>query len=140
MVIHSSPSWYSAGFAVPILGFGAVVVHGSHLLVECPAGFRVVLGFLHQLFGAGLIHLGQHLVAGLVVGILRDRDAGLLRFDQKRVLALFGEPRVVAIHGPVTGLYGELLLLQTAGHVVAVGDAVAVGDDDGGSVVGLGLQ
>jgi len=47
--------------------------------------------------------------------------------------------RVEAVEGPVAGLHGELLVLEARGEVVAVGDAVAVRDDEGWSVVGVRL-
>ena len=49
------------------------------------------------------------------------------------------QPRVVAEERPVAGLHGGLLLVHAVAQVVAVGDAVAVGDDERRPVVGLGL-
>ena len=53
----------------------------------------------------------------------------------------FDEPaRIEAVERPDTGVDRQLLLRRALGHVVAVSDAVAVGDDQRRSGVGLGLE
>ncbi|MBV6467451.1 MAG: hypothetical protein PGMFKBFP_02812 [Anaerolineales bacterium] len=113
---------------------------GGHLRVELPAVLDSGLRFLHQFLGAGFVAEGEHLVARLVVGVILQRDGRLFGFDGERILARQGETRVVAIDRPGARIDGELLLLQAARQVVAVRDAVTVGDDERGAVVGFGFD
>src|SRR5574339_303515 len=112
-----------------------IVVHGSHLLVEGPAGPGIVLSLTHQELGTFFVQLGEHLITGFVISVLGERDAGFLGLDDQRVLSLYGEARIVAVEGPVPGLDGELLLLEALGHVKTVGNTVAVGNDQRRTIV-----
>src|SRR4029453_3343824 len=49
-------------------------------------------------------------------------------------------PWIEAVERPDAGVDRELLLRRAVGHVVPVGDAVAVSDDERGSGVGLRLE
>ena len=47
---------------------------------------------------------------------------------------------VVAVEEPLAAVDSGLLVLHAVGHVDTVGDAVAIGDDEGGAVVGFGFE
>jgi hypothetical protein len=84
--------------------------------------------------------LRQRAEARLRHGPALVADRRGLRVELERQLALRVGRRVVAEERPRAGLHGLGLLLHAPGHVDAVGNAVAVGDDDGGAVVRLGLE
>ena len=63
--------------------------------------------------------------------------AGRPGIQLERILALRHQVGIVAEQRPVAGIHGGLLLLHAVGHVVAVRDAVAVGDDQRRPVVRL---
>ena len=58
----------------------------------------------------------------------------------KRVLAFGGQGRVVAIERPDARLDGQALLFKALAHIDAVGDAVAVGDDQGRAIIGFRFE
>jgi hypothetical protein len=109
------------------------------MLVEAPARAHVVLSLVQESPRGLRVAVGEHGVAGLVVGVRLERQARRLGIELKRGLAFPGQFWVVAKERPVTGLDRGLLLVHAVAQIVAVGDAVAVGDDERRPGVGLGL-
>src|SRR5690349_5124817 len=105
------------------------------MLVELPAGGDVFLGEFQETFGFFGVALGEHGVAGFVVDEILERDAGGAAIELEA--AFFG---VEAEERPVAGIDGGLLLIDAEAQVVAVGDAVAVGDDEARAIVGFGFE
>src|SRR6185369_14787258 len=99
-----------------------------------------MLSFLHQLLSAFFVHLSEHLVTSLVICILRDWDGWLFRFNDQRILSLFGKAWVIAVHRPVTRLNCQLLLLKTLCHIITVCDTVTISDDKRRAIIGFGFQ
>jgi hypothetical protein len=89
----------------------------------------VSLRALDQFLVAPLILVLGHAEARLVVHVRREISLGHRGVELEGALAIHRAPRVVPVERPVTGLDGELLLLESAGQVIAVRDALAVGDD-----------
>ena len=111
----------------------------SHLLVESPAVHDIGLSLAQQTFGVVWTAVNQHGVTRLVVDVAVERQRGSLRIKYERVLALGDQGRVVTEQRPMACLHGQFLLVESVHQVVAVGDAVRVGDDDGRSVVAFGF-
>ena len=65
---------------------------------------------------------------------------GALESSWNGFLSLRRQRRVVAEERPVAGVHGQLLLIESVHHVVAVSDAVAVGDDEGRPVPRFGFH
>src|SRR3990172_940892 len=109
------------------------------LLVDAESLLDVGLGGGHEL----LITLGtlllDHAEARLVAHVRGEIALGRAGVELEGALAEGRTPRVVAIERPVSRLDGELLLLDTVRHVIAVRDALAVRDDQGRSRVCLRL-
>ena len=76
-------------------------------------------------------------VAQLVVGVVLERDRRPRRVQPERVLADRAHGRVEAEQRPVAAGGREVLLLHAVAQVEAVRDAVAVGEDQRGSRIGL---
>ena len=68
-----------------------------------------------------------------------DRLAGRGGIELEGIAARLRQPRVEAEQRPVPALHRQFLLALVVEHVVAVGDAGAVGDDQRGAGIGLGL-
>ena len=65
----------------------------------------------------------------LEIQVLLDRRFRWRGVDVQRILACAREIRIVAVEKPLAGLHGCLLILHGGGHVDAVCDAMAVGDN-----------
>ena len=102
-------------------------------------GLDLLLGRDGEGFGAGGVDVFQDAEAGLPGGELGEFGLGRGGIEFERRLALCDEARVVAEERPVAGINRELLLVETLAEVVAVGDAVGIGDDEGGAGIGLGF-
>src|SRR5579884_1459883 len=111
-----------------------------HQPVVLPAFLHILSGLVHQRFGAFLVALQQHFEARLIVGELLQRDAWIFRVKDQGVLAFVQQSRVIAIERPVAGLYGQFLLFQSLDHIDAMRDTVAVGDDERGAIIRLGID
>src|SRR6266542_5929066 len=118
---------------------GSVRRRGRPLLVDAPARPHVLLGLPEQPPRSVGIAVSQHRVARLVVGVLLEVHARRLGVQLHRVLPVPRELGVVAEERPVAGEDGGLLLVHAVAQVVAVRDAVAVGDDERRPRVGLRL-
>src|SRR5215471_17391005 len=103
------------------------------MLVELPAVGYVLLGLVQQLRGFFGVALREHGVAGFVVDEILQRNARGFAIELES--AFFG---VEAEERPVAGIDGGFLLIDAEAEIVAVGDAVAVGDDQARTVVGFG--
>src|SRR5664279_4737343 len=119
--LSSSRGWRRERRGVAAGGNGLVELHPRDGLLltlrhECLRTFRRALGERAE---TRLLH------GPLFVGHLRR-----LRVELQRVLALGVESGVEPVQRPRTRLDGHGLVIQTLGHVDAVGDAVAVRDDD----------
>ena len=101
--------------------------------------YRLLLG-LQQLFRLLGVAAPEHGETGLGLVVLLERDAGLLRIELQRVEALLAPTRIVAVEEPAAGVHRQVLLAQVVAQVHAVGDAGQVGDDERGTVPGLGLH
>ena len=66
-------------------------------------------------------------------------DFGGAESSVQRILACAREIGVVAVEKPLAGLHGGFLILHGGGHVDAVRDAMAVGDNQRWAIVGFGL-
>jgi len=84
---------------------------------------------LEQVFGLFRIALGEHRVAGFVINVVLQRQSRRTGVQLERVPAESGEGGIVPEQRPVAGIDGRLLLIHAEGHIVAVGNAVRVGDD-----------
>ena len=113
---------------------------GAHVIVEAPALGDLFLGQAQEVFGDLGLALTQHREAGFVVDVLVERERGRLGIQLQRVLALLDEVGIVADQRPVAALDGGLLLFQAVDEVVTVRDAVAVADQKGRPIVGLGFE
>ena len=104
-------------------------------------GCGVVSGLLEELFGA----LGEAELQGAVANLAHDEVVVVggrsLAVNGERILALGLKVRVEAEEVPVACLDGCLGGAHALAHAVlgAVVDAGSVGDDEGGTLVGLGL-
>src|SRR2546430_514682 len=119
---------------MPSLSLSALL---GELEVDLAAGCDGSPRLFEEARGRLPIALGELAIAALVVEILGERAARLLRVELERMLALGRATGVVAIERPVPGLDGELLLLHALRHVDAVGDAVGVGDHQRRTIVRL---
>ena len=111
------------------VGCFAATRHGGAGRVDAPLALNVVLCFFEQLAHLR-IAAREHGVAGFTVGVFLQTDRRCARVELERILAFCAKRGVVAHERPVAGLHRELLLFESVHQVVAVGDAVAVGDDD----------
>src|SRR5262249_4337253 len=102
----------------------------GQLLVTLPARADILLGEGEQAPRLIRIGLRQHAVAGLGVFVLFQRNAWRFRIENEARLAVGHTPRVIAIQRPVTAQCRVLLLLQAIFHVIPVGNAVAVRNDE----------
>ena len=100
----------------------------------------VLFGELQQLLGGFRIAVRQHGVTSFVVDVFFERQRGRARIQLQGILAQLRQIRVVAVQRPVAGLHRGFLLIHPVHQVVAVGDAVAVSDDDRRPVVGVGFE
>src|SRR5207253_1387289 len=71
----------------------------------------------------------------------------LLEIPRRKILvklpAVLGAPgpfRIVAVEQPLARMHRRLLVLHRRGHVNAVRDTMAVGDDERRAVVGFGFE
>ncbi len=81
----------------------------------------------------------ERAVAKLVVGVGLQRDVGTRGVEAERVLVDGPHHRVEAEQRPVAAGGRQVLLLHAEAHVDAVGDAVAVGENERRPRIGLGL-
>ena len=68
-----------------------------------------------------------------------SRIDGALRIQLERILPFLAQRRIVAHQRPVTGLHGQLLLLQSMHQVVPVRNATGVGNNQRRTFVRFGL-
>ena len=95
---------------------------------------------LQQLLGSFRIAVGEHGVTSFVVNVFFERQRRRPRIELHGILAQLRQIGVVAVKRPVAGLHRGFLLIHSVHQVVAVGDAVAVSDDEGRPVVGVGFE
>ncbi len=100
-----------------------------HLFVVMPLVVDVFLSQREQILGVLGIGPRQHGEASLLHGKFFKRLARLAAVEVERMFARPGRPRVVAVQRPEAGLHDVLLMRHRRRHVDAVGDAVAVGQD-----------
>ena len=118
----------------------AVHRHGGQVLVVPPAVVDVFLRELQQTLGGFRIAVGEHGVTGFVVDVFLQRQRRRPRIQLHGILAQLRQVWIIAVQRPVAGLHRGFLLIHPVHQVIAVGDAVAVSDDDGRPVVGVGFQ
>src|SRR5579871_4633954 len=75
----------------------------------------------------GFLYQGE---ACFVPAILFDGISAREHIDDQRRLAAADPPRIETKERPDAGINGQLLLLGAEPQVIAVGDAVAVGNDE----------
>src|SRR5215471_13854561 len=95
------------------------------LVVAEPAG-RLLLGEGGKLLRAVGAQPLEHPEAVLVLHVLLDLDLRLSAVELEGRLTGLDAARIEPVERPHAAVHGELLLLAPVGHVVAVGDAVAV--------------
>ena len=101
----------------------------GHLLVVVPLVVDVLLCQLEQLLGMLGIGPSEHGEARLLHRDLLERHGRLAAVQLERMPLIAGQPRIVAVQRPEAGLDDVLLMGHAGRHVDALGDAVAVGQD-----------
>ena len=91
---------------------------------------------MQERFGLSGMRLGQDAKAHLIHAVFAQGNAWCFAVKLHRLL----EARVVAVQRPVSRIHGELLLVHAFGHVDAVRDAMAVGEDDRNTGIRFGLE
>ncbi len=109
------------------------------LLVESDALCGLFLGRARQLSKPRRVDLRDHAEACLVPAVLFDRVSARGCVDHQRGLTALDASGIEAIQGPDAGIHREFLLVGPKPQIIAVGDAVAVGDDERGPIEALGF-
>ena len=105
-----------------------------------PAAIQLDLGLAAQLTGALRLAEGEHAETVLARHRFGQGPARTAGIELKWILAPLGAAGVVAVEKPAARIHRRFLVLHSLGHVDAVGDAVGVGQDQGGPGIALGFQ
>ena len=81
----------------------------------------------------------QRGIADLVIGVILEGDRRARRIQLERALADASHGRIETKQRPVAAGDRQVLLLHAETHVDAVSDALAIGEDQRGTVIGLRL-
>ena len=112
----------------------------ARLAVHAPLAFDIILRSFEQFARGFRIAANQHGVARFLIGVLLQGDAGRLGIEKERILAFEAKRGIVAHQWPVTAEHGLFLLVQTEDHVISVGNAMTVRDDERRPVVRFRFQ
>src|SRR6201996_3660847 len=107
---------------------------GRHLFVQSPALIGHLLGETEQTLALGRLDRRQRPEPELALAVISQRHSWPGLVEEERIAARRAHHRVIAEQRPVTAGHRAILLVQTRAQVVAVRHAVAVSDDQRGSV------
>ena len=99
-----------------------------------------MLGLRPQTLGIFRLALGEHLESGLLLQKVLHFASGRARIDHEWVLSHQCSFWIIAIQQPLAGVDCKLLVGHRRRHIDTVGDAVRIGDDEAGAIVGFRFQ
>ena len=140
--IHAAPPTLPASTASVSSSLARNLGHGDarELLVDRVALLRGLVRLLEKTLEARGIGALDHAEARLVAHVVGDPRFRRTIVEMERRFALGQAARIETVERPYAGIHRQLLLRHAVSHVVAVGDAMAVGDDERRPGIGLGLE
>ena len=131
--------FHAAPHALSQFGRNLLPSRAAKVLIDAIALVDGGLGLAHHLGGGLAVAMGEHGVAQLVIGEIFQLQPRPRRVEAERVAAALPERGIVAEQRPVAGGRGAGLLLHAKAQIVAVGDAVRIGQHQRRARIGLGL-
>src|SRR5215471_11384727 len=114
-------------------------MHCRATFVDAPPTQYILFGLSEKFVSHFWIALQQHRIACFLISVVFQRDARRLGIQLKWILTLLSQTGIPSQQGQVRGQDRGLLLVQPTNHVIAVRDAVTVGNDERWSVERFGF-